>query len=138
VFGQAHLFVRGGCSGTVQITPSARQCENSNKGKKRRIIESAVTSTYGGFRLSKLETAAGSARRIFLSEGVVQGRSKSRHLHVNASLTSRFAHISLRSQNSSFIFLRVHGSRKYIFTHSPSSKRRRHSWSGCGTPGKRF
>ena len=35
------------------------------------------SSEYGGFRRSNLDTVADSARRIFLREGVVQGRSRS-------------------------------------------------------------
>ena len=50
---------------------------SSSRVKKRRITESAVTPTYGGFRRSKLNTVAGSAMRIFLCEGVVQERSRS-------------------------------------------------------------
>ena len=50
----------------------------SQKGKKRRITESAVTPTYGGFRRDEVDTVAGSAKRIFLWEGiVVKGRSRS-------------------------------------------------------------
>ena len=33
-FGQAHLFVRGGCSGTVQIRASERQFKTQKKAKK--------------------------------------------------------------------------------------------------------
>jgi len=54
------------------------QCERQKKAKKRRITESTVTPTYGGFRRSNLDTVAGWGWRIFLCEGVVQGRSKTR------------------------------------------------------------
>ena len=47
--------------------------------KKWRITELAVTSTFGSFRCSKLDTVAGSTRRIFRAKGFVQGRrSKTR------------------------------------------------------------
>ena len=52
------------------------QAMKKNK-KKRRTTRSTVTPMYGDFRSSKLETVAGSARRIFLCEGVVQGRIRS-------------------------------------------------------------
>jgi len=49
----------------------------SKKYEKRQITETAVTPTHNAFRRSKLDTVAGSARRVFLCEGVVQGRSRS-------------------------------------------------------------
>jgi len=54
--------------------------------KKRRITKSAVTSTHGGFRHSKLDTVADSANRIFQCEGVVhvQGLPTARHLKPSA------------------------------------------------------
>ena len=42
-----------------------------------------VTPTYGSFRHSTLDKVVGSTKRIFLFEGVVQGQSKTRHLHAN-------------------------------------------------------
>ena len=48
---------------------------DEQKEKKRQIRELTVTLTYGGFRRDELDTVAGLARRIFLCEGVVQGRS---------------------------------------------------------------
>ena len=51
--------------------------ERAKKLKKRRITESTVSPTYGGFRRSKLDTVAGSSKSIFMCEGVVQGRSRS-------------------------------------------------------------
>jgi len=77
------------CEGVVQgrsrSGSCARQCENSRKGKKRRITESAVTPSYGGFRRYELDTGGGgSARRIFLCEnGIVQGRSRSGAWHIH-------------------------------------------------------
>ena len=53
----------------------------NKKTKKRRSTKSTVTPTYGGFRRDDLDTVAGSARRIFLREGVGQGRFKTRQMH---------------------------------------------------------
>ena len=47
------------------------------KGKKMRITESTGTQTYGGLGGCELDTGGRAARRIFLREGVVQGRSRS-------------------------------------------------------------
>ena len=44
--------------------------------KKWQFTESAVTPTHGGFRSCELDTVAGLAKRVFLREGVVQGRSR--------------------------------------------------------------
>ena len=68
-FGQAHLFMRGDCSGKVQNTPSARHViTKTMNAKKWRITESAVTPSHGGFRSSEVNTVAISAKRIFLCE----------------------------------------------------------------------
>ena len=42
-----------------------------------RITKTTVTQAYGGFRRCELDTGGRAARRIFLREGVVQGRSRS-------------------------------------------------------------
>ena len=49
------------------------------KLKKGRITGSTVTPSYGGFRRPDLNTAASSARRIFLrkAKAIFQGRSRS-------------------------------------------------------------
>jgi len=83
------FLCEGVVNGTVLNTPSARQCENSKKAKKRRFTESTVTQTYGGFRRCELDTVAGWGWRIFLWGGVVQGRSKIRHLRVNVKFQRR-------------------------------------------------
>ena len=49
------------------------QCKRQKKAKKRRITESAVTPTYGGFRRDELDTVADWGWRIFLWKEVVQG-----------------------------------------------------------------
>ena len=59
--------------------PRAKRASNE-KLKKGRITGSTVTSTYRGCRRSYLNTAAISAKRIFLFEGV-QGRSRSAEWH---------------------------------------------------------
>jgi len=76
------------CEGGVQeqsISGSfGGQCESSKKEKKRRITKSTTTPMYGGFKRSKLDTVASSTRRIFLCEGDVQARSKTRHIKPSA------------------------------------------------------
>ena len=59
------------------------------KKKKRRITESSVTPSYGGFRRSDLNTAAGSARLIFLRKTIVQGRSRSGEWHAIGELKKK-------------------------------------------------
>ena len=76
-----HLLARGGCSRTVKINQGHGTHANigggGKKAKKRRITESTVTPTLSAFRRCELDTVAGWGWRIFLWEGVVQGRSKS-------------------------------------------------------------
>ena len=57
-------------------------CKNE-KLEKRAITKSTITPTHIAFIHSELDTVASLARRIFLWEGVVQGRSTTRHLQVN-------------------------------------------------------
>ena len=63
-------------SGHVEVG----ECEKKKNAKKRRITESAVTPPYGVFRHCELDTEADWGWRIFLWEGFVQGRSKTRQL----------------------------------------------------------
>ena len=74
----------GVVQGRSKITYSARQCERQKKAIKKENHGIAVTPTCGGFRRSKLETAAGSAKRIFLCEGFVQGVPDQRYLITKA------------------------------------------------------
>ena len=55
----------------------ARQCERQKKAIKKENHGIAVTPTCGGFRRDELDTVADWGWRIFLWEGVVQGRSRS-------------------------------------------------------------
>jgi len=87
--GLAHLFAVEGCSGTVKNTPTAHQYENLEKAKKRRFTESAVTPTCDVFRCSKLDTGGSVARRIFLWEEVVQGRSRYVHFNLTSQKTQK-------------------------------------------------
>ena len=50
--------------------------KSKKRQKKRRITESAVTPAHSVFRSSNLDTVAISAKRIFLWEGVVNGRGR--------------------------------------------------------------
>ena len=49
------------------------QCQWQKKAKKRRITNSTVTQTSGGFTSDELDTVADWGWRIFLWEGVVNG-----------------------------------------------------------------
>jgi len=49
--------------------------KTKKKAKKRRITNSTVTQTYGGFTSDELDTVADWGWRIFLWEGVVNGTS---------------------------------------------------------------
>ena len=59
------------------------------KNQKRPITESAGTPWYGGFRSSDLNTAASSARLIFLRKAIVQGRSRSGAWHAIGELKKK-------------------------------------------------
>ena len=85
--------------------------EKKLEKEKGEFTKSAVTLAHSVFISSNLDTVAGWARRIFLCEGVVQGRSKTRQLHVNVkfkkkkkkltkarSLRSLHVHGNLRTQ----------------------------------------
>jgi len=65
--------VVGGCSGTVPdqgyLHVNVKSKKTLNQGKKGRMTGSTATPTYGGFRRSELDTAAGSDRRIFFVRG---------------------------------------------------------------------
>ena len=92
MFLDAQIWTRGGgwpgasfCGrGLFRDNPKGANCasseiskkEEKKKKKKKRISRTAVSPAYDVFRCSNLDTGGRLARRIFLWEGVVQGRSE--------------------------------------------------------------
>ena len=77
------------------------QPEISKKAKKgRKKFKATATPTHNVFRHSELDTLASSARRIFLSRAIVQGRSKTQFAssqnpqHTLSFLPKRLAHFA--------------------------------------------
>ena len=69
----ASFWAKDVVQGRSKTTPTQVNVKTRKKTQKK---ASAVTQTYGGFRRCELDTVAGWGWRIFLWEGVVQGRSK--------------------------------------------------------------
>jgi len=96
MFLDAQIWTRGGgwpgasfCGrGLFRDNPKGANCASSEISKKANH-RTAVTPSYDVFRCSKLDTGGRVARRIFLREEVVQGRSKIRQLHVSVNFKKR-------------------------------------------------